>query len=452
MRCVPNRRGRALFGVGGWNPPWRRDADTQSTRGAADASTPIETKSCKTSSRTATPNQYSGAYFACRARIARVTIRHHSDEPSLDPIQGVLEILDRASMTGTNKLGLLLALIEIAPEYMQDNQPISRRALAERYLNLHWEHGRPYRDRMLRQSSSKKKRKDDTVADDTTVMQNVHELRDLLRKESLGDIQHQSFEVVNHKMCSPEWRNDWEEALDKSLARIEKDLWRNPVIRLQVLPGKPDPFLFTLDNNQIQFLPNVAQQLTKYSGVLRPLIEFRFAQLVTKINGEHLSTPDFDIHEHLFGRDRMMPPDNIRVGLTKLQGGRCILTGRQIRQGNSSLDHVIPWSRTRLSAIENFLITTSSVNSSKSDSLLGPDLIDKWLNYLDSKSEQIVELADANNWPTDIERVSNIALHIYEVLDPAVGVWQGDDGVQPLGAHGKARITTVLLERLNREN
>ena len=355
-------------------------------------------------------------------------------------------------MTGTNKLGLLLALIEIAPEYMQDNQPISRRALAERYLNLHWEHGRPYRDRMLRQSSSKKKRKDDTVADDTTVMQNVHELRDLLRKESPGDLQHQSFEVVNHKMRSPEWRNDWEEALDKSLARIEKDLWRNPVIRLQVLPGMPDPFLFTLDNNQIQFLPNVAQQLTKYSGVLRPLIEFRFAQLVAKINGEHLSVPDFDIHEHLFGRDRMMPPANIRVGLTKLQGGQCILTGRQIRQDNRSLDHVIPWSRTRLSAIENFVMTTSSVNSSKSDSLLGPDLIDKWLDYLDSKSEQIIDLADANNWPTDIERVSNIALHIYEALDPAVGVWQGDDGVQPLGAQGKARITSVLQKRLTRES
>ena len=304
---------------------------------------------------------------------------------------------------------------------------------------------------MLRQTSSKKDRKDNTVADDTTVMQNVHELRDLLKNRSRGDIQHQSFEVVSHKMRDPEHGDAWDRALDESLARIEKDLWRNPVSKLQNLPGEPDPFLFTLENNQIQFLPGVAEQLTKYSGVLRPLIEFRFAQLVTKINGEYLNAPDFDIHEHLFGRDRMMPPDSIRVGLTRLQGGKCILTGRQIRRDNNSLDHVIPWSRSRLSAIENFIITTNSVNSSKSDSLLGPDLIDRWLDHLDDKSEQIMELADANNWPTDINRVSNIALHIYDVLDPAVGVWQGDDGVQPLGDLGKARIMSVLRERVSRD-
>ena len=354
-------------------------------------------------------------------------------------------------MTGTNKLGLLLALIDIAPEHVQDNQPISRRTLAERYLDLHWEHGRPYRDRMLRQSSSKKKRRDNTVADDTTVMQNVHELRDLLKKRSRGDIQHQSFEVVNHKMRSTEQKEDWKKALDRSLARIEKDLWRNPVERLQVLPGNPDPFLFLNNNSQIQFLPNVAHELTKYSGVLRPLIEFRFAQLVAKINGEHLNALDFDIHEHLFGRDRMMPPDSVRTGLTKLQGSKCILTGRQIPRKNRSLDHVIPWSRSRLSAIENFVITTSSVNSSKSDSLLGPDLIDRWLEYLDDNSEQIVELADANDWPTDVERVGSVALHIYETLDPAVGVWQGDDGVQPLGDEGKTRIIGALKTRLSRD-
>lgn len=384
--------------------------------------------------------------------MACVSTGRPSDQSALDPIQGILEILDRASMTGTNKLGLLLALLDIAPEHIQENQPISRRVLAERYLSLHWEHGRPYRNRMLRQSSSKKKRRDNTVADDTTVMQNVHELRDLLRNCSPGDVQHRSFDVVNHKMRSPEWRTDWEKALDKSLERIERDLWRNPVVRLQTLPGEPSPFLYTLDTDHILFLPNVAQQLTRFSGVLRPLIEFRFAQLVAKINGEHLNALDFDIHEHLFGRDRIMPPDNIRAGLTKLQASKCILTGQRIRRDKSELDHVIPWSRTRLSVIENFLMTTSSVNRSKSDSLLGPDLIDRWLDYMDNKSDQIAELADANNWPTDSERVSNIALRIYEVQDPAVGVWQGDDGVQPLGKQGKGRIMSVLRERLDRES
>ena len=69
----------------------------------------------------------------------------HGDSFRLDPIQGILEIMERASMTGTNKLGLLLALLDLAPERIEDNRPIAREELTERYLDIHWEHARPLR-------------------------------------------------------------------------------------------------------------------------------------------------------------------------------------------------------------------------------------------------------------------------------------------------------------------
>ena len=81
-------------------------------------------------------------------------------------------------MTGTNKLGLLLTLLDLAPTLDGESPCIARQEVAERYLDIHWEHARPYQGITLRQSSARKKREDGTVADDTTVMQEIHRLRD----------------------------------------------------------------------------------------------------------------------------------------------------------------------------------------------------------------------------------------------------------------------------------
>lgn len=379
--------------------------------------------------------------------VDRVSDTVDESSQSLDPVQGVLEILSRASMTGTNKLGLLLALLDLAPETLRDNRPIARHELATRYLDLHWEHGRPYGELVLRQSSAKKSRSDKTIADDTTVMQKVHELRHLLQDMAHGELQSQPLEVVRHKIGNTPSNAEWDDALNTSIAQIERDLWRNPVEKLQNLPGKPDEFLFEHDRRELRFLDGVAEQLTRFSGVLRPLVQFRFAELVARINRENLNAPDHDIHQHLFGQDRIMPPNDMRAGIVKLQNRKCIFTGRQLRRSYMSLDHVIPWSRIRLSHVENFVMTTRSINSSKADSLLGPSQIDRWLNFLESKSQEIEMLATEHNWPTDPDRVCRAALQIYEVLDPTVGVWQGDAGVQPLGGQGKAEVVSMLSAR-----
>ena len=72
------------------------------------------------------------------AIVALVSSSSHDDPGTLDPIQGVLEILERASMTGTNKLGLLLVLLDFAPERTEGDQSISKKDLATRYLDIHW--------------------------------------------------------------------------------------------------------------------------------------------------------------------------------------------------------------------------------------------------------------------------------------------------------------------------
>ena len=357
-------------------------------------------------------------------------------------------MLARAPMTGTNKLGLLLVLLDTAPQKISDDQPISKYELASRYLSMHWEHGRPFGSLVLRQSSVNKKRNDDSSANDSTVMLRVKELRELLTELGCGHLRDKPLEVVDNQIGSTKHADDWDRAMASALTSVRDAVWKNPVSRLQRLPGSCEPFLYEFEDGQIEFLPGVAEMLTKYAGILRPLIEFRFSELVARINRAHLAAPENDIHEHLFGVERSMPPTSMRNGLIELQNNRCIFSGKRLTRRAGSVDHVIPWSRNRLSHIENFVMTTRTVNSDKSNSLLSPDLLRGWLEHVSENSGQLEQLANDHRWPTDFSRVGHVALSIYEVLDPSAGVWHVDEGIRPLGEAGRAEATTLLQRAL----
>lgn len=379
-------------------------------------------------------------------RSSIVTSSSSGRAEQLDPIQGVLEILDRASMTGTNKLGLLLTLLDLAPTLDDQSPSIPLDAVAARYLEIHWEHARPYDGVTLRQSSARKQRGDSTIADDTTVMQEIQQLRESLREHTLGDLRDKPLGVVERRVEETGRHSGWGNELGAALKSVRAALLKNPVRLLQKLPGDPEPFLYDLnpDKSGLTLLPGVAQSLTKFGGVLRPLVEFRFAQAVMRINREELQLPVDDVYSHLFGRERVMPPPEMRKRLVRIQDRRCIYTGARLSHGRESLDHVVPWSRARLSQIENFVMTSRSVNSSKSDSLLAPSVMERWVEHVERRSDDLQECAHDHGWMTDLDRVRDVALHIYKAVDSNTGVWSSEDGVEPLGTDGKKQMLHLL--------
>ena len=296
----------------------------------------------------------------------------------------MLEILGHGRMTGTNKLGLLLTLLDLAPTLDEETPSVALDELAKRYLEIHWEHARPYNGEQLRQMSG-------TNGKDTTVMKEIKKLRDLLKNKTRGDPSDKPLAVVE---LSVKKTDLWNNELDTALESVRKALLKNPVRLLQNLPGNPEPFLYDLNSDKsLTLLPGVAQSLTRFGGVLRPLVEFRFAQEVMKINHKTFKLPVDDVHSHLFGRKRVMPRQEMRDDLVEIQDERCIYTGDRLSRGGNSLDHVVPWSRARLSHIENFVMTSPTVNSSKSDSLLAPSEMEKWFSHVENKSSRLKKCA-----------------------------------------------------------
>ena len=280
-------------------------------------------------------------------------------------------------------------------------------------------------------------------------MQEIHRLRELLRACKRGDLRDKPLGVVKRSADGTQWHAEWEEALETALARVRASLLKNPVRLLQELPGNPEPFLYDLESDKsgLTLLPGVVQSLTKFGGVLRPLVEFRFAQAVMRINRETLQLPVDDVYSHLFGRDRVMPPPKMRERLVRIQGGGCIYTGDRLQDAGGSLDHVVPWSRARLSQIENFVMTSRSVNSKKSDSLLAPAAMEQWLRHVDRRSDDLLDCARDHGWMADLDSVRRVALHIYKAVDPNTGAWSFEDGVhriEPLGDAGKRMVLELL--------
>lgn len=350
--------------------------------------------------------------------------------PQLDPVEGILAVLDEGSTTGTNKFGLLLALIDLAPSVDSD-RVLSVSRIAEKLIELHWDHAKPYRGSTLRQVASGNR-------ENTTFLLVVKDLQE-------DDGAALPFEQARLKIDDRAWRT--------AVSEVSRGTLKNPLPRLQHLPGDPPPFLYESVSGspaRIRFVDGALEALVQYGPILRDLIEFRFVRFVADKNRASLGTSVADqIDEHLFGASRHMPPVAMRHDLWIIQDGRCLYTGGSVgdpaRSGSrASLDHVVPWARVRLSAAENFLVTATATNSAKNAVLLAPDLLNRWVEHLKRNNEEIASVARQYGWPSDLEGLAAVAIAQYRHSRPASPAWRGVAGVEALSERGRTRALELL--------
>lgn len=314
-----------------------------------------------------------------------------------DPVEGILAILREGSVTGTSKYFLLLALMDCVLEFGEasprSSDPLSLTVsqLAESVLELQWEHTRPFGDcGSLNQVTVGNRQ--------STVLSTLEELF------ASTDVDDRTPPGVVRKFHPEEW------AL--AVAKVGKDLARNPVQRLQRIAKSELRVLYDYDRGPVgrhwdgtlHLRSDAVAALARYGSVLRPIIEARISDLVTAIN---LKSAEISVAEHLFGNQRRMPPEPLRQVLTELQKGRCLWTGAEIAR--PSADHVVPWSRARLSLAENFVITNVRVNSQKANLLIGPRLTERWLQHLSAHAADIAQAASQSHYESNLHRAVSVA-------------------------------------------
>ncbi len=347
----------------------------------------------------------------------------------LTAVEGVLSILQVGRTTGTNKFGLLLALIDLAPSVEVASPSIDQQALALKLIEIHWDHAREYgrAGDALRQVSSRNR-------SNSQVLIQVSRLRALARGDNPG------YERTLLEVPKGEW--------DHSIAKVCAFTRKNALSRLQNLaPAQVPPFLFhPVDGaSPIRLLPGVAEQLTTYGPLLRALVESRFVERVMQMNQPHFE--QVDLHEFLFGDARHMPSTQHRKALTDLQGGRCVYSGAPFQAGSqrmrSAVDHVLAWSRVRLSTTQNLVMTTASMNAAKRELLLAPSAIEAWLQHLNDHWADLDALAIQFGWPSDVKRSVLIARGLYANVPDGAALWS-PQGITQLDPPTRERCLALL--------
>ena len=138
-----------------------------------------------------------------------------------------------------------------------------------------------------------------------------------------------------------------------------------------------------------------------------------------------MATAELDLHRHLFGSDRLLPPRALRDGITALQDGQCFYCRRTLG-ATPEADHFIPRIRCGIDAIENLVLADRQCNNDKRELLPGPTHVGAWARRNQRHGPALTSLAMASRWDTDPAATVAVARSIYSHLPPGgTPLWLG---------------------------
>ena len=338
----------------------------------------------------------------------------------------VLELVEEGRHTTTYKLALIVALIDVCLEQTQASgippDALTTRQLAEKVIEIYWPHAMPFVGKsaiVLRQA----------VRGEAEILSEIVRFR----------------ERHGPDPSVPRWeaRRTAGDAYERLLRHVEWKLIEMPLPRLQMIGHSHHRFIYeihwderihrrdvsryqTLEpstfDNRVLLMPNVGSYLLQLNGLLRPLIQLRWAAMVARIN----SLEDSRLETFLFGASRAQT-SVIRAGLWTMQRRRCFYCDGEVRDvSRTCVDHFIPWSRYPDDGLDNLVVTDVRCNEFESNSLAAAEHVARWARRFAPQSTengQLLELAGRTRWDRHPDRNLSVARGIYFRLPDDAQLW-----------------------------
>jgi hypothetical protein len=287
----------------------------------------------------------------------------------------LLEFIDSGRRTATYKLALLLALLDLCARHSDTRgrapQVLYTRDIAEHVASLYWPQVIPY---PLPGAAS------------------AEVLRQITLPRAAIVAAVSSFRSAAEAAGATSWRLArlrLPGAYRAMLDQVEVIVAEQPLPRLQAVGSAQAvfPFLYELSwgtresffparlrrhgprGPAIDLLPGAGDELLRLGPLIRPLVELHWTRMVAEING--VASAELNLHRHLFGSDRILPPRPLRDGIGALQDGRCFYCHDPLGS-TPEADHFIPRIRCGIEAVENLVLAGRRCNNDKRDLLPGP--------------------------------------------------------------------------------
>lgn len=330
----------------------------------------------------------------------------------------LLALLDQGRFTATYKYAVLLGLVDLCLEGVTARgrapESVTTRQLAEKVVELYWSHTLPFGDAgaaVLRQNRGGRAEILTLIAE--------------LRADHVHDV---SAPLGKARRIAPA-------AYERLVRDVEWKLVEMPLPRLQCFGAAEERFIYQIDwdkdirlsefrdparfSNVIRFIGPAGDHLVRLAGLLRPLLQRRWAADVARLN----SLTDAQLEEHLFGVQRTaLHP--LRAPLRELQDDRCFYCDGRLRRPH--VDHFIAWARVPLNAIENLVVADQDCNEHKKDHLASADHVERWARRLAARRTELLAIADRVGWDAGAERqrTLGIARAVYLRLPASARLWR----------------------------
>jgi 5-methylcytosine-specific restriction endonuclease McrA len=352
----------------------------------------------------------------------------------------VLELLDEGRYTATYKYAVLLVLIDLCLEGTQASgappEMVTTRQLADKIVELYWSHTVPFASRAPARILSQNTR------GQAEIVSAIIEFRSRHAPDANAPRSHA-------RLAAPA-------AYERLVRTVEWKLIEMPLPRLQMMGQSLDPFIYEIHwdarvqrrdveraagfDNRVLLKPRVGDYLLQLNGLLRPLIQRRWAAMVAQLN----RLEDSQLEAFLFGADRVQTA-RIRAGLWEIQGCRCFYCDARLGDpARSQVDHFVPWSRYPDDSLDNLVVADVACNGFKSSSLAAADHVARWARRFVAGSQedrQLGDLARLTAWEREPDKSASVARGIYLRLPADARLWlRRREFVDPDGARLAAAL------------
>lgn len=348
----------------------------------------------------------------------------------LDTVEHVLQVLQDGARTTTYKFAVLVGLMDLCAEKCDAQgwppQVVTTRELAARVVELYW--GQVGDCPLLGEETSELSH--GGTGKGATIPNRVAALRqEMSSRLGLGA------GPARVRVAAP---REWEDLLDE----VEWTLIRYPLPLLQRVSGRDTTWFYSIRwdqgerrpsrrevrryqaghgevfDNRILLSVDAALAFSRLHGVLRPLVEERWALDVARRNG----LPEGELRAFLFGANRVdLSP--AREPLLALQEALCFYCGRRIPPGSVHVDHFLPWSHVPENDLSNLVAAHSECNASKSDWPAAGDHVMKWIARNRDEAGELRALSSDISWEFRPPRALGLARSLYLRLPEGARLW-----------------------------
>lgn len=324
-----------------------------------------------------------------------------SPEAQLAFLVKLQRLFAEGDFTATYKFALLISFAELAVEHGADDGAeltLTTRQIAERFVYLYWKHAAPY-------GTGRAGSEPGVLVQNLGVQAAVLSAIAEFRANTAASSALQASSLPSYGLL---------------LSKVASVVSAQPLTYLQNFAGVTDPFLYERKSRgSVTLKSGVSYCLRRFYPLVEQMARTRWVAHIKANRRNHLILGNADdLEDFLFSSSRQSLAI-ISAQLRKLDGPRCFYCEEGLN--DTDVDHFVPFSLYSRDLAHNFVLAHPACNRSKSDTLAARPHLERWLERLVLKEQQLAEIGLLAGVSGDKEIVRRIATWGYKAANDTGG-------------------------------